>query len=174
MECACLRKVSGWLGSPVPQKRGRSNLAVTCRLTTTPRGTVCCRQSKQHPSSQPLIRAWICMDRLPNCSLILGQRLRRWLKIDQQFEKCSQGKVRSICWGYFWVPLSSHVISRHPIKNTKHLYDICTMLVRRRRRWADVLQMLQKYFQDIKRKITKKRHSWVLRRSHYTRKYKCD
>ena len=25
--------------------------------------------------------------------------------------------------------------------NTKHLYDICTMLHQRRRRWADVVQM---------------------------------
>ena len=25
--------------------------------------------------------------------------------------------------------------------NTKHLYDICTMLDQRRRRWADVVQM---------------------------------
>ena len=26
--------------------------------------------------------------------------------------------------------------------NTKHLYSICTMLDQRRRRWADVVQML--------------------------------
>ena len=30
--------------------------------------------------------------------------------------------------------------------NTKHLYDICTMLDQRRRRWADVVQMLYKCF----------------------------
>ena len=30
--------------------------------------------------------------------------------------------------------------------NTKHLYDICAMLVQRRRRWADVVQMLFKCF----------------------------
>ena len=30
--------------------------------------------------------------------------------------------------------------------NTKHLYNICTMLVQRRRRWAGVLQMLYKLF----------------------------
>ena len=30
--------------------------------------------------------------------------------------------------------------------NTKHLYNICTMLDQRRRRWADVLQMLYKSF----------------------------
>ena len=30
--------------------------------------------------------------------------------------------------------------------NTKHLYNICTMLDQRRRRWADVVQMLYKCF----------------------------
>ena len=30
--------------------------------------------------------------------------------------------------------------------NTKHLYNICTMLDQRRRRWADVAQMLYKCF----------------------------
>ena len=30
--------------------------------------------------------------------------------------------------------------------NTKHLYNICTMLDQRRRRWADVVQMLCKWF----------------------------
>ena len=30
--------------------------------------------------------------------------------------------------------------------NTKHLYNICTMLYQRRRRWADVVQMLYKRF----------------------------
>ena len=30
--------------------------------------------------------------------------------------------------------------------NTKHLYDICTMLDQRRRRLADVVQMLYKCF----------------------------
>ena len=30
--------------------------------------------------------------------------------------------------------------------NTKHLYNICTMLVQRRRRWADVVQILYKCF----------------------------
>ena len=29
--------------------------------------------------------------------------------------------------------------------NTKHLYNICTMLDQRRRRWADVVQMLYEY-----------------------------
>ena len=30
--------------------------------------------------------------------------------------------------------------------NRKHLYDICTMLDQRRRRWVDVVQMLYKCF----------------------------
>ena len=30
--------------------------------------------------------------------------------------------------------------------NTKHLYNICTMLDQRRRRWADLVQMLYKWF----------------------------
>ena len=30
--------------------------------------------------------------------------------------------------------------------NTKHLYNICTMLEQRRRRWADVVQMVYKCF----------------------------
>ena len=32
-----------------------------------------------------------------------------------------------------------------PVK-TKHLYNICTMLDQRRRRWADVVQMVYKCF----------------------------
>ena len=30
--------------------------------------------------------------------------------------------------------------------NTNHLYNICTMLSQRQRRWADVVQMLYKFF----------------------------
>ena len=30
--------------------------------------------------------------------------------------------------------------------NTKHLYNMSTMLEQHRRRWADVVQMLYKYF----------------------------
>ena len=32
------------------------------------------------------------------------------------------------------------------LANTKHLYNICTTLVQRRRRWADVVHMLYKCF----------------------------
>ena len=40
-----------------------------------------------------------------------------------------------------------HIHVHHQVKtrgpaNTKHLYNICTMLVQRQRRWADVVQML--------------------------------
>ena len=31
-------------------------------------------------------------------------------------------------------------------ENTKHLYNICTMLGQRRRRWANIVQMLYKCF----------------------------
>ena len=49
--------------------------------------------------------------------------------------------------GYASPALITHCIDslRHPV-NTKHLYNICTMLVQRRRRWADVGQMLYKCF----------------------------
>ena len=36
--------------------------------------------------------------------------------------------------------------SFHIPANTKHLYNICTMFGQRRRRWADVVQMLYKCF----------------------------
>ena len=41
---------------------------------------------------------------------------------------------------------SAQVTHPHIPANTKHLYNICTMLARRRRRWADVVQMLYKCF----------------------------
>ena len=40
----------------------------------------------------------------------------------------------------------NYVISWVIQANTKHLYNICTMLDQRRRRWADVVQMLYKCF----------------------------
>ena len=33
-----------------------------------------------------------------------------------------------------------------PINKKTHLYNICTMLDQRRRRWADIVQMLYKCF----------------------------
>ena len=42
---------------------------------------------------------------------------------------------------YMSVDSGTVVPSKH-----KHLHNICTMLDQRRRRWADVVQMLYKYF----------------------------
>ena len=44
----------------------------------------------------------------------------------------------ALCQGYC-------LLQAHPV-NTKHLYNICTMLDQRRRRWADVVQILYKCF----------------------------
>ena len=44
----------------------------------------------------------------------------------------STGSTPCVCWTAF-----------NPV-NTKHLYSICTMLDQRRRRWADVIQLLYK------------------------------
>ena len=38
-----------------------------------------------------------------------------------------------------------HLHAKYPV-NTKRLYNICTMLEQRRRRWADVVQILYKCF----------------------------
>ena len=38
-----------------------------------------------------------------------------------------------------------YVVGLYPA-NTKHLYNICTMLDQRQRRWAGVVQMLYKMF----------------------------
>ena len=43
---------------------------------------------------------------------------------------------------YTWL---SAKVTFDPV-NTKHLYNICKMLDQRRRRWADVVQMLYKCF----------------------------
>ena len=45
----------------------------------------------------------------------------------------------------YMVILYMLLIYYHPSKH-KHLDNICTMLDQRRRRWADVVQMLCKYF----------------------------
>ena len=46
----------------------------------------------------------------------------------------STGSTPRVSWAAF-----------NPV-NTKHLYNICTMLDQRRRRWADVVQILYKCF----------------------------
>ena len=44
-------------------------------------------------------------------------------------------------------PFISYRWTSNPLSaNTKHVYNICTMLDQRRRRWADVLQILYKCF----------------------------
>ena len=48
--------------------------------------------------------------------------------------QCTDGQITT----------QTHTI-RNPA-NTKHLYNICTMLEQRRRRWSDVAQMLYKCF----------------------------
>ena len=40
--------------------------------------------------------------------------------------------------------MHADAITNHVPVNTKHLYNICTMLDQRRGRWADVVQMLYK------------------------------
>ena len=50
--------------------------------------------------------------------------------------------ARSIYWD---VILGWCLHGQYPT-NTKHLYNICTMLDQRQRRWADVVQMLYKCF----------------------------
>ena len=49
--------------------------------------------------------------------------------------KTSTGSTPRVCWDAF-----------SPV-NTKHFYNICTMLDQRRRRWDDVVQMLYKCFE---------------------------
>ena len=47
---------------------------------------------------------------------------------------------------YCYTPLAPNRNHGTISVNTKHLYNICTMLDQRRRRWADVVQMLYKCF----------------------------
>ena len=48
--------------------------------------------------------------------------------------------------GIFWRGQGGDTLPRAISVNTKHLYTICTMSDQRRRRWADVVQMLYKCF----------------------------
>ena len=54
--------------------------------------------------------------------------------------KAIQGVTASFLLYYSVLSCPSFPVS------TKHLYNICTMLDQRRRSWADVVQMLYKYF----------------------------
>ena len=40
---------------------------------------------------------------------------------------------------------SEHIVSDNPV-NTKHFYTICTMSAQRLRRWASIVQILEKCF----------------------------
>ena len=46
---------------------------------------------------------------------------------------------------FFVLLMNNFVVEIYPV-NTKHMYIVCAMLDQRRRRWADVVQMLYKYF----------------------------
>ena len=50
-------------------------------------------------------------------------------------------EIRHVNNGIGYIP----IWCTYPV-NTKHLYNICTTLDKRRRRWADVVQMLYKCF----------------------------
>ena len=84
---------------------------------------------KYYPSTGSMYRVcWACNKQGTRCRetrrwhwvvLMLGQHCRRWLHV---------GAAHS-----------------NPV-NTKHLYNICTMLDQRQRRWADVVQILKKNY----------------------------
>ena len=57
-------------------------------------------------------------------------------------ESCDVDEI--VLFSLFPLSLSARVPA-----NTKHLYNICTMLDQRRRRWADVVQMLYKCFMFV-------------------------
>ena len=48
-------------------------------------------------------------------------------------------------WAVIRHAMGGNYYTEYPA-NTKHLYNICTKLDQRRRRWADVVQMLYKCF----------------------------
>ena len=68
---------------------------------------------------------------------------KRW-KIDLLFQ-IDHNYTPSCCSSSSNNQLRALLHNNNPV-NTKHLYNICTMLDQRRRRWADVVQMLYKYF----------------------------
>ena len=48
--------------------------------------------------------------------------------------------IQSSCKWTLLIPLCKYTV------NTKYLYNICTMLDQHRRRWADVVHVLQMFF----------------------------
>ena len=64
---------------------------------------------------------------------------------DQFIRHCKEEKIQfNIQYNLYLLPEIDN-FCYYPA-NTKHLYNICTMLDQRRRRWADVVQMLYKCF----------------------------
>ena len=51
----------------------------------------------------------------------------------------------TLCVGPAGNPSVTGWLATYPV-NTKHLYNICTTSAQRRRRWADVVQMLLQMF----------------------------
>ena len=64
------------------------------------------------------------------------QQTRRWANAGPMLaqHQTSTGSMLHVCWAAF------------NLVNTKHLYNICTMLDQRWRRWANVVQMLYKCY----------------------------
>ena len=81
------------------------------------------------------------------CTWLLGS-MAPWLQ-KQPSPPTSGDKVkvkvrgRGSMWG--GADISVIALAKSPV-NTKHLYNICTMLDQRRRRWSDVVQILYKCF----------------------------
>ena len=90
------------------------------------------------------------------------QTVKTWF-IDFPLEAAPTGSGGEVLEISCWPPQESNHNSQSPVNSqpslksfrrnnvitavkTKRLYDICTMLAQRRRRWANVVQMLYKYF----------------------------
>ena len=58
---------------------------------------------------------------------------------------CMPDRSPSIQKQHRFITTVDVIFARYSL-NTKHLYNICAMLDQRRRRWADVVQMLYKCF----------------------------
>ena len=90
---------------------------------------------------------------LCNICTMSVQRRRRWADVVRMLYKCFVfAEIPCVC-GSPWTPTSTVQQSKHPTLstscipvNTTHLYNICTMSAQRRRRWADVVQLLYKWF----------------------------
>ena len=74
-------------------------------------------------------------------------RPRRWANIQPTLAQrlVLTGSSSNPLLGVFSLVEAFGIVLDNPV-NTKHLYNICTMLNQRRRRWDDVVQMLYKSF----------------------------